>query len=126
MKCANGMNLNMERGITMVNERIEDKTANLWRSYDSEMVQVGNPYKLLASAIVFQAAVDCEMVARLGEDSFFFATHTGYLPYVSVKNLEQFIKSDWLALLLAWQGDISTDAVRQELERRLHNETVPA
>ena len=107
--------------------KTEDRSAKLWRTYDSELVQVGDPYKLLASAIVFQAAVDCDMVARLGEDSFFFTTHTGYLPWITKTNLEEFIHSDWLDLLLVWQGDISVNAVRQELERRLNaNETLPA
>lgn len=78
----------------------------------------GDPYKLLAAAIIFQAAVDC----------------SDYDPAIEAPNsidvmrkgvncrftrLRDFINSDWIDLLLCWQHEITPEGVCEELARRL-------
>ena len=106
-----------------------ENTAGLWRSYDFvEQCGIGNPYKLLCSAIVFQAAVDCEAIKRYGEGTFDLARYAkGAFQEMSIPNIMDFINGDWLEYLLSWTDCVSIEAVRENLIERLGiNETVSA
>lgn len=101
---------------------------SLWRSYDFiENAGTSNPYKLLCSAIVFQAAQDCEAIRRYGEDKYFLARYAkGSMTEMSVQAMINFINSDWLELLLEWTDCVTIEGVRENLLERLGiNETVP-
>ena len=105
----------------------EKKTASLWRSYDYvEQDGAGNPFKLLCSAIVFQAAVDCEAINKYGEGTWdLYRYAKGAVVEMSRQSMVDFIESDWLEHLLSWQGEISIEAVRENLLERLgQNEAV--
>lgn len=90
------------------------------RSYDSDVVDIRNPWKALAAAIIFQAAVDCENWTPSVEDPCY---HTGGsnggIRLMRKDKLAEFINSDWLDLLLCWQHEITPEAVCEELVRRL-------
>lgn len=98
-----------------------ETTAGLWRSYDFvEQAGVGNPYKLLCSAIVFQAAVDCEAIRRYGEGSFDLARYAkGAFQEMSITNMLDFINGEWLEYLLSWTDCVSIEAIRENLLERL-------
>lgn len=102
----------------------EKKTATLWRSYDYvEQAGEGNPFKLLCSAIVFQAACDCEAIKKYGEATYdLYRYAKGAVVEMSRQSMVDFIKGEWLENLLSWQGEISIDAVRENLMERLGND----
>lgn len=104
----------------------EKKTSTLWRSYDYlEQAGEGDPYKLLCSAIVFQAAVDCEAVNKYGEGTWdLYRYAKGAVIEMSKEQIKNFIEGDWLEYLLSWQSEIDIKAVRENLLRRLNGETV--
>ena len=103
------------------------KTNRLNRSYDCMMsagTDESNPWKLLASAIVFQAAVDCQNWTPEVEKPCYNSSKRNGIQYMRKAKLREFINSDWLDLLLCWQHDIKVDAVCEELVRRFNNEAV--
>lgn len=101
---------------------------SMWRSYDyMQQCGTGNPYKLLCSAIIFQAAVDCEAIKRYGEGTFMLARYAkGAFQEMSITNMLDFINSEWLEFLLSWTDCVKIDAVRENLIERLGvREAVP-
>ena len=105
----------------------EKKTATLWRSYDYvEQAGEGDPYKLLCSAIVFQAACDCEAIKKYGEATYdLYRYAKGAVVEMSRQSMVDFIESEWLEHLLSWQSEISIEAVKENLLERLgQNEAV--
>ena len=96
---------------------------NLWRTYENMQQRgTGNPYKLLCSAILFQAAVDCEAIKRYGEGSFELSRYAKDCPKeMTIKAIAKFINSDWLDMLLCWQHQITPEGYCEELVRRLTN-----
>lgn len=98
------------------------KTNCLNRSYDSKMMAGADdstPWKLLASAIIFQAAVDCQNWTPELEKPCYNSSSRKGIRYMRRGKLREFINSDWLDLLLSWQHDIKVEAVCEELVRRL-------
>ena len=105
----------------------QSKTDRLNKSYDFfEQAGMGNPYKLLCSAIVFQAAVDCEAIRRYGEGSSDLARYAkGAFQEMSIPNMLDFINGEWLEYLLSWTDCVSIEAIRENLIERLGiNETL--
>ena len=103
----------------------ERKTGRLNRSYDFvEQSGAGNPWLLLASAIIFQAAVDCSLWDPEIEKPCYNSSHLAGLQYRRREKLVEFINSDWLDTLLSWQKGVQPEAVREELVRRLRHEDV--
>ena len=103
------------------------KTNRLNRSYDCMMNAgkgEGNPWKLLASAIIFQAAVDCQNWSPEVEKPCYNSSKRNGIQYMRKAKLREFINSDWLDLLLSWQHEIKVDAVCEELVRRFSDEAV--
>lgn len=101
------------------------KTDRLNRSVDFvEQSHQGDPWKLLASAIVFQAAVDCQNWTEKIERPCFNSDHYAGIVYRRRGKLQEFINSEWLDWLLCWQDQISIEAVRAELQRRLDHASV--
>lgn len=101
---------------------------SMWRSYENmQQCGTGNPYKLLCSAIVFQAAVDCEAIKRYGEGTFALSRYAKDCnKEMTRKAMTNFINSDWLEFLLCWTDCVKLDAVRENLIERLGtDETVP-
>lgn len=98
----------------------ERKTDRLHRSFDFvELAGTGNPYRLLASAIVFQCAVDCDAIKDMEWGSMEMHRFAkGAMTELTMPNMLDFINGDWLDFLLSW-SDISTDAVRENLLERL-------
>lgn len=96
------------------------KTERLTRSVDnSEEMPQGNPYKLLASAILLQAAIDCSnWRPELEEATIDVRSDIKYRRYAK---LREFINSDWIDMLLCWQHQITPDGYCEELVRRLTN-----
>ena len=101
-------------------------TDRLNRSYDcmKNAGETGNPWKLLASAIIFQAAADCQSWTPEIENPCYNSSSRNGLRYLRRGKLIEFINSDWLDLLLCWQHEIKPEAVCEELVRRLTHEIV--
>lgn len=100
----------------------ERKTDRLNRSFDclSNSGATGDPYKLLASAIIFQAAVDCSSwTPDIEAPCYYTGGSNGGIQYRRKAKLTEFINSDWLDMLLCWQHQITPEAVCEELVRRL-------
>lgn len=105
--------------------KYQKRTGRLNRSFDFvELAGDSNPWKLLASAIIFQAAADCQNWKPELEEPFSNSSSLNGLQYMRRAKLIQFINSDWLDLLLSWQTEIKPEAVCEELVRRLRHETV--
>ena len=105
-----------------------ENSAGLWRSYEYEnQLGVGNPYKLMCSAIIFQAAVDCEAIKKYGEGTPLLARYAkGAFQEMSIVNVVDFINSDWIEWLLSWTDSVTLEGVRENLLERLGvNEAVP-
>ena len=101
------------------------KTDRLNKSYDSMLNSgMNDPWKLLASAIIFQAAVDCQNWKPEIEQPVYNSSGRNGLRYQRRGMLIKFINSDWLDFLLSWQQEIKPHAVREELMRRLNHEIV--
>lgn len=106
----------------------ELKEGSLWRSYDYiENAGTTDPYKLLCSAIIFQAAQDCEAIRRCGEGTFSLERYAkGAMNEMTVQAMVNFINSDWLEFLLEWTDCVTIEGVRENLLERLGvNETIP-
>lgn len=102
--------------------KYERKTSRLNRSFDvSEDQPQGNPWQMLAAAVIFQAAVDCSEWTPEIEEPCYNSSHLAGLQYRRRGKLIEFINSDWIDMLLSWQTEIGPDAVREELIRRLSN-----
>lgn len=81
------------------------------------ILQAGSydPYRMLASAILFQAAIDCSSWSPAVENK---PKQSGN-QYLRRAKLIQFINSDWVDMLLSWQNQIKPEAYCAELVRRL-------
>ena len=98
----------------------QNKTDRLNKSYDFfEQAGQGDPWKLLAAAVIFQAAADCQSYNPDIERPCYNSSHFAGLQYRRRGRLVEFINSDWLDTLLSWQHDVTPEAVREELIRRL-------
>ena len=94
------------------------KTDRLNRSVDiQEDMPQGSPYKLLASAILLQAAIDCSSWSPALEETN-IDVH-GDIKFRLFDKLRQFINSDWIDMLLCWQHQITPEGYCEELVRRL-------
>lgn len=103
----------------------QKKTDRLNRSYDfADLAGDFNPWKLLAAAIVFQAAVDCTNWSPEIEKPCYNSSTRSGIKYRRRGKLIQFINSDWVDELICWQHQITPEAVCEELVRRLEHETV--
>ena len=104
-------------------QRYVDKkggAVRLNRSYDSDYIDIRDPWKALAAAIIFQAAVDCENWTPSIEDPCYYTGGSkAGIKMLRKEKLTEFINSDWLDLLLCWQHEITPEAVCEELVRRL-------
>lgn len=102
------------------------KTDRLNRSFDcmENAGASGDPYKLLAAAIIFQAAADCQNWTPAIEGSSLDAGRQYGIRYMRFNMLKQFINSDWIDMLLSWQNEIKPEAVCEELVRKLTHETL--
>lgn len=94
------------------------KTDRLNRSYDTNnRARVGNPWYLLASAILFQAAVDCQnWTPEIEKPVYGFNDSIRYRRFAK---LREFINSDWVDELLCWQTAVKPEAYCEELVKRL-------
>ena len=107
----------------MRKRRYHRRTNNLSRSYDSNVIlPASNPYCMLASAIIFQAAVDCDNWTPEIEDPQINTSGWNGLQYQRKSMLVKFINSDWIDVLLSWQHDITPEGVCEELVRRLQHD----
>lgn len=77
-----------------------------------------NPWALLCSAIIAQAAVDCSNWDPADPEAE-WASMKGSRRDLTQEALEEFIDSDWLDWLLCWQSEIATLSVREELRSRM-------
>lgn len=94
------------------------KTDRLNRSVDiQEDMPQGSPYKLLASAILLQAAIDCSSWSPALEETN-IDVHCD-IEFRRFDKLRQFINSDWIDMLLCWQHQITPEGYCEELVRRL-------
>ena len=94
----------------------KSKTGRLNRNW-TEMLVSGSydPYRMLAAAILFQAAVDCSSWSPAVDAK---PKHSGNI-YLRRAKLVEFINSDWIDHLLSWQNQITPAGYREELIRRL-------
>ena len=105
--------------------KYERRTGRLNRSFDvGEDQPQGDPWQMLAAAVIFQAAVDCSEWTPEIEKPCYNSSHLAGLQYRRRGKLIEFINSDWIDMLLSWQTEIRPDAVREELVRRLQHEAV--
>lgn len=98
------------------------KTDRLNRSFDclKDAGSTSDPYKLLASAIIFQAAVDCsQWKPEIEAPCYYTGGSNAGVKYKRKDKLTEFINSDWIDMLLCWQHEITPEAVCEELVRRL-------
>ena len=82
-----------------------------------------HPLRMLCSAVIAQAAVDCDLIGMYGEEEILnSASKSAVSPKaeMTVAALERFICSDWLDFLLSWQDEFSADSVAEKLWKRLH------
>lgn len=101
----------------------EERQERFCRSLDNlSNGAVSNPYKLLATAIIAQAAVDCSLYDQDDPKAEF--KKSSDRRFLTFDALRSFINSDWIDALLSWQHDITAEAVCEELVRRLTHETV--
>lgn len=77
-----------------------------------------NPWALLCSAIIAQAAVDCSNWDPADPEAE-WASMKGSRRELTQEALEDFIDSEWLDWLLCWQDEITTLSVREELRSRM-------
>lgn len=101
----------------------EERQERFCRSLDSlSNGAESNPYKLLATAIIAQAAVDCSLYEP--NDPKAELKRSTDRRFLTFDALRSFINSDWIDALLSWQHDITAEGVCEELVRRLTHETV--
>lgn len=77
-----------------------------------------DPYALLAAAVIAQAAVDCSEYDPAIEVPYSIEVQRKGIN-CRFDRLREFINSDWIDMLLSWQNQVTSDAVREELVRRL-------
>lgn len=98
---------------------VDKKRGRFCRSLNEEHVAGScNPWALLCSAIIAQAAVDCSNWDPADPNAL-RAPKTQNRRYLTRASLESFIDSDWLDWLLCWQNEITTLSVREELRCRM-------
>ena len=98
----------------------EERQERFCRSLDSlSNGAKTNPYKLLATAIIAQAAVDCSLYEP--EDPKAEFKKSSDRRFLTFEALRSFINSDWIDALLSWQNDITPEAVCEELARRIES-----
>lgn len=97
--------------------KYQNKTGRLNRTWNDVVCAAGvyDPYRMLAAAILFQAAVDCSNWRPEIENK---PKQSGN-QYLRRAKLVQFINSDWIDQLLSWQTQITPLGYREELIRRL-------
>ena len=78
-----------------------------------------NPWALLCSAIIAQAAVDCSNWDPSDPEAL-LTPRCENRRELTRAALESFIDSEWLDWLLCWQSDITTLSVREELRSRMY------
>lgn len=99
---------------------IKEGPVRMNRSFENEYLEIHDPYKALAAAVIFQAAVDCtNWSPDIESPCYHTGGAKGAVKFMRKDKLLEFISSDWLDWLLCWQYDISVEAVREELMRRL-------
>lgn len=104
---------------------IKQGPVRLNRSFENEYLEIDDPYKALAAAVIFQAAVDCtNWSPDIESPCYHTGGAKGAVKFMRKGKLQEFISSDWLEWLLCWQHDISVEAVREELTRRLLHEAI--
>lgn len=102
----------------MINKR--EGAVRLNRSYDNDYNEIRDPWKALAAAIIFQAAVDCEnWTPMMEEPCYQTGGKNGGIKFMRWGKLVEFINSDWIDMLLCWQHQVTPEAVCEELARRL-------
>ena len=99
----------------------ERKTDRLNRSFENQLMEIRDPYKALAAAIIFQAAVDCQNWTPELEKPCYNSSNRNGLRYMRRGKLLEFINSDWLDMLLCWQTDITPISVCENLLSRLES-----
>lgn len=105
---------------------IKQNEERFCRSLDYTLVAgKTNPYALLASAVIAQAAVDCSEYDPAIEKSYSIEVQRKGVN-CRFNRLRDFINSDWVDMLLSWQNQVTPEAVCEELVRRLQHETVSA
>lgn len=77
-----------------------------------------NPWALLCSAIIAQAAMDCSHWDPSDPEAE-WASMKGSRRDLTQEALEDFINSEWLDWLLCWQDEITTLSIREELRSRM-------
>ncbi|MBQ1573318.1 MAG: hypothetical protein IIZ78_19520 [Clostridiales bacterium] len=98
---------------------VDKKRGLFCRSLNEEHVAGScNPWALLCSAIIAQAAVDCSNWDPDDPEAF-HVPKSQNRRYLTRSALESFIDSDWLDWLLCWQSAITTLSVREELRSRM-------
>lgn len=97
----------------------QEKRGRFCRSLNEEHVAGScNPWALLCSAIIAQAAVDCSNWDPADPEAE-WAGMKGSRRDLTQEALVSFIDSDWLDWLLCWQDEITTLSVREELRSRM-------
>ena len=98
---------------------IDKKRGRFCRSLNEDHVAGScNPWALLCSAIIAQAAVDCSNWDPSDPEAFCVPKSQNRRD-LTQSALESFIDSEWLDWLLCWQDEITTLAVREELRSRM-------
>lgn len=98
---------------------VDKKRGRFCRSLNEDHVAGScNPWALLCSAIIAQAAVDCSNWDPEDPEAL-CVPKSWNRRYLTQSALEYFIDSEWLDCLLCWQDQITTLSVREELRRRM-------
>lgn len=102
-----------------MSESFDNERGRFCRSLNEDHVAGScNPWALLCSAIIAQAAVDCSNWDPADPEAE-WASMKGSRRDLTQEALEDFINSDWLDWLLCWQSEITTLSVREELRSRM-------
>lgn len=99
---------------------VDKKRGLFCRSLNEDHVEGScNPWALLCSAIIAQAAADCSNWDPDDPEAFNVPKYQGRRDLLTRAALESFIDSEWLDWLLCWQDEITTQSVREELRCRM-------
>lgn len=102
-----------------MSEYVRKDEERFCRSLDyAEVAGKTNPYALLATAVIAQAAVDCSEYDPAIEVSYSIEVQRKGVN-CRFNKLREFINSDWIDMLLSWQNQVTPEAVCEELVRRL-------
>jgi hypothetical protein len=105
--------------IHITHKSTTDERERFCRSLDyAEVAGKTEPYALLAAAVIAQAAVDCSEYDPAIEAPYSIEVQRKGVN-CRFERLREFINSDWVDMLLSWQNQVTPDAVREELVRRL-------